>query len=85
MTDAPETKWLPSDPESFESGLSTTGSLLLTWLYPAMVLPSGDQIPRIRLGIEVPATQVEILLRCLQQSATIRETLSAEPPPNGAH
>ncbi|MGK4923140.1 hypothetical protein ACSLUB_11440 [Bordetella hinzii] len=82
---APVTNWLPLHPESFEAGLSTTGSLLLTWKV-AVPLPDGShQVIPQRMGIEVPAQQAEVLLRCLQQSATIQETLAAMPPPQGAH
>lgn len=79
-------QWLPSAQESFELGLSTTGSLLLSWQLPPIPLPDGSQVPqKHRIGIEVPPKQVEDLIRLLQQSATIRETLSATPPEQGAH
>lgn len=84
-TPSSETQWLPLVADTFESGLSTTGSLLLTWNL-AVLLPDGSsQVIPQRMGIEVPAQQAEILLRCLQQSATIRETLAAKPPSEGAH
>jgi hypothetical protein len=60
-------------------GLSTEGALMIE--YGAEV-----QLPiPVRLGLLIPAEEVENLRRALEATKTIQETLSAKKSDQGAH
>lgn len=83
MADVPpiKTNWWDAEPP-FKLALTTEGELTVEWgLSPAPAL----RMPQLRFGIVIPAEQVKILKRRLQESETIRDTLSAKPPTQGPH
>jgi hypothetical protein len=82
----PATQWLPVG-APIEFGLTTKGELTAEWelVLPESPLLSQTELPRSRLGIVIPAAEVKILRRCLEDSRTIQETLSAIEPKQGAH
>ena len=75
----PMTKWIDARPP-FRFALTEGGALTVEWAYP--VAPGIDPL---RMGVVVPPEEVKNLVRGLQQSQTIRETLTARPPSQGAH
>jgi hypothetical protein len=88
MSDKPKpaTQWLSAG-RPLEFGLTTEGELTVEWelVLPQSPLLSQTELPRSRLGIVIPAEEVKILRRCLEETQTIQETLSAKEPTQGAH
>jgi hypothetical protein len=64
----------------FVYALTTKGELTIEW---GIDLPLGA--PQVRMGVVIPAGEVETLRRCLEVTQTIQETLSAKKPEQGAH
>jgi hypothetical protein len=75
-----KTTWLGAQ-APFAFFLTTEGALTVEW---GVALAPG--LPSVaRLGIVIPAEELEALRRGLEESKTIRETLAAKPPAQGAH
>jgi len=64
----------------FTFGIGLQGELLIGWVQA--ILPDGRPL---RAHLVIPAEELPRLQRGLEQSKTIRETLAAKPPKQGAH
>jgi hypothetical protein len=77
-----KTVWFDVHPP-FSFALTTKGELTVEWgQYVSPGVPDG---PVIRMGIVIPAEEVKTLRRGLAATETIRETLAAKEPDQGAH
>ena len=73
MTDTPIGITLDAKPP-FTFGLGMQGELQV-----------GFSLSGVPMVLVIPAEELKTLQRGLEQSKTIRETLAAKPPPQGAH
>lgn len=60
--------------------LTPEGALGLAWIDPR----SFSTAP-VRVHVLVPASEVQKLRRCLEESSEIQETLAAKPPTQSKH
>jgi hypothetical protein len=76
-----KTQYFDAQPP-FTFGLTVTGDLTVEWEFRVAGVPN---LSVLRMGVVIPAAEVRTLRRCLAESQTIQETLSAKEPEQGAH
>lgn len=74
----PQRSWFYAQPPIAFS-LTPEGAL---WIEFDMAVHGA---PPAHLGLHIPAEELEALRKGLEMTQTIRETLSAKPPAQGAH